>query len=328
MAKTILVTGGAGYVGYTLVEELAKRYPDAKIVIYDNFSKGKLEGIGILKKRIKNVEIIPWEIADIRDSQNVETAVKKYKPEVVIHLAAIVNAFATNREGKDRETEIVNHDAAVSTAKIAKKLGVKIFIYQCTVSLYSRGENLTEESPKKPLSIYGKAKWFAEKKILKLNSDSFKVVSLRPATVVGFNPCFRYETIINLACIRAVYKMPINIFESAMYGEKSYLYLKDNAKAIIFAIENIDKIKGECFNISSFNTNLDIVLKILKKALREDFPYSMSPEKTINQQVYTVNSDKIKKLGFVPEGKIDRVVKETIYHLKNNAGLFKTNRNI
>jgi len=315
----ILVTGGAGYVGYSVVEMLSRRYPASKIIIYDNFSKGKLEGIGLLKRTIKNIELIPWEKADIRDEKDFEKAMLEYKPEIVVHLAAIVNAFATNREGKDRETEIVNYRASVAIAKIAKKLGARIFVNQCTVSLYSRGENLKEEAKKEPLSMYGKAKMLAEKEIIKMNSPSFRVVSLRPATVVGYNPCFRYETIINLSCIRSVYKVPINVFESAMYGEKSYLYVKDNARAVIFAIENIEKMNGQCYNISSFNTNLDVALKILKKTLREDFPYFMSPEKSISQQVYTINSDKIKKLGFMSIGKIDRVIRETIYGLKKDC---------
>lgn len=325
MQKTILVTGGAGYVGYTVVEELAKKYPGARIVIYDDFSKGKLEGIGTLRKKIRNLVIVPWEKGDIRDGNNFEDVMKKYQPEIVIHLAAIVNAFNTNREGKDRETMIVNYESTVSIAKIAKKHGAKIFIFQSTVSIYSRGEELVEESKKEPLSIYGKSKLMAEKEILKLNDSSFNVIIIRPATIVGYNPCFRYETIINLLCIRATYKVPTNIFESAMYGNKTYLYLKDNARAIIFAIEKKDKMKGKCFNVTSFHTNLNVVLNILKKIIKEDFPYVMKQEKTISQQVYTINSDKIKKIGFEPIGRIDKVIEETVGNLKKNRGYFSNN---
>ena len=323
MKKTIIVTGGAGYVGYTTVEMLAERYPEVKIIIYDDFSKGKLEGIGILRKKIKNLLIIPWEKGDIRDESNFEEVMKKYRPEIVVHLAAIVNAFTTNRKGKDIETMEVNYKSAVSVAKIAKKYGAKIFIYQSTVSIYSRGEELIEEAKKEPISTYGKAKLLAEGDILKLNNSSFSSVSLRPATIVGYNPCFRYETIINLLCIRSIYKITTNIFESAMYGNKTYLDVKDNARAIIFAIENVDKMKGKSFNITSFHTNLNIVLNNLKKILKEDFPYAMKQEKSINQQVYTINSDKIKKMGFVPEGKIDKIIEDTIKNLKKNKNYLK-----
>jgi len=156
--KKIMVTGGAGYVGYTLVEELSKRYPQSRIIVYDNFSKGRLETSGQLLKRFENIEILPWEKADIRDYHNFEGAIKKYNPEIVIHLAAIVDAFTTNREGKDRECEIVNYEAAIETAKICKREGVKQFIFQSSISIYSRGEGLHEESPKEPLSTYGRTK--------------------------------------------------------------------------------------------------------------------------------------------------------------------------
>jgi nucleoside-diphosphate-sugar epimerase len=224
--------------------------------------------------------------------------------------------------GKDLECEIVNHESAVNIANLSKKNGVKIFIFQSSVSVYSRGENIDEEAPKDPLSTYGKTKMRAEKGLLEINSPEFKVVILRPATVVGYNPAFRYETIINLMCIRSLYKMPINIFESAMYGNKTYTYLKDNAAAIIFAIENANLMNGQYYNVSSFNVNLDTVLKILKRTLKEDFPYYMTPQKTISQHVYTVSSEKISKLGFKPEGNIEAVIQESIANLKKQRSFF------
>ncbi|MCX6800760.1 MAG: NAD(P)-dependent oxidoreductase [Candidatus Diapherotrites archaeon] len=316
MPKSILVTGGAGYVGYTVVERLAKKYPRAKIIIFDNFSKGKIEGVSVLKKRHKNIVLIPWEKADIRSSENVEAVFRQYKPDVVVHLAAIVDAFATNLRGKDLECRMVNQNAAIELAKIAKRNGTKIFVFQCSVSIYSRGVELKEPAEKAPLSTYGKTKMIAERKIISLSDDSFKVISLRPATVVGFNPCFRFETIINLVCARSVYGVPTRVFESALRGDKTYLHLKDNAAAILFAIEHKDTMNGRCFNVTSFHTNLEEVLKIVKKYLKEDFAYEIVREKSINQQVYTINSDKIKGEGFKPKGNLDEAVKEMIQNLK------------
>ncbi len=314
--RSILVTGGAGYIGYEVISELIKKYPESKIIIYDNLSKGKIESMQKLKKRSKNIELIPWEKADIRDTKSVEEVLEKFKPEIVIHLAAIVDAFTTNREGKDRECELINHVATVNVAKLAKKHNVKIFIYQSSVSIYGKGENINEESFKNPLSTYGKTKIMAEKEILPLSDENFKVVILRPATIIGYNPSFRFETIINLSCIRSIYKIPINIFESALHGDKTYLDVRDNARAIIFSIENIDKMKKDYFNVTSFNTNLFDVLEILKNVLKEDFPYNIIKQKKINQQVYTINSDKIKRLGFIPIGKLDEILKDCIKGLK------------
>lgn len=307
----ILVTGGAGYVGYTLVKSLASKYPEAKIIIHDNLSKGKLENISVLTRDNPNYILIPWERADIRDYDKFTAVLKEYQPEIVVHLAAIVDAFTTNREGKDIECHVVNNDAAVRVAELCKENGVKTFIFQSTVSLYSRGENLTEDSPKEPLSAYGSSKLEAEGKILALNDSNFKATAIRSATIVGYNPSFRYETIINMLCIRSVYGMGTTIFESALKNPKSYLSLEDEAAAIIFLIDHIDQTKGEAYNVSSFNTDLETVINAINetgvKALA-----NVSEEKTINQQVYTINADKIKSLGFTPVSNIKDVVKQTI----------------
>jgi UDP-glucose 4-epimerase len=319
---TILVTGGAGYMGYSLIEELGRRYPDSRIIIYDNFSKGRVEGLVSLREKVE-VEVVPWEKGDIRDGDNFRQVVEKYRPEIVIHLAAIVDAFTTNREGKDRECEIVNYEGAVNVARIAKENGVRDFIGISTVSIYSRGEELTEEAEKEPLSAYGKAKLKAETEILQMSDDNFRVVVLRPATLVGYNPCFRYETIINLMCIRSVYKIPINLFASAITGNKTYLHVNDCARAIVFSLENIEKMKQDYFNMSSFHTNLDVVMRLLKELVGEEFPYYIIDEKKINQQVYTINSDKIKGLGFRPEESIEGTIEFAVRGLKRRREMFK-----
>jgi UDP-glucose 4-epimerase len=313
-SKKIVITGGAGYIGTEVVKTFLKSRDFSEVIIFDNFSKGRIENVGFLKEAYPKKLII--QKVDIRDSAQIKSQIEKYKPNSVAHLAAIVDAFETNRLGKDLECEDVNHVAAVSFAKICKKGGVKNFIFQSTVSLYSRGEDLTEDAPKEPLSTYGRAKMLAEKKILKLNDRKFNVSILRPATAVGYNSGFRYETIINRSCIRAVYGIFERYFESALESPKSYLDIKDNAKAILFALKNMTKMRGDIFNISSFNTTLVEVASIIEKNLGEKFKYEIVKEKSINQQVYTISSDKIRKLGFKPDGELKTIIKDAINGLK------------
>ncbi len=303
----ILITGGAGYVGYSAVKSLARKYPTSKIIIHDNLSKSKLENVTPLLNLFPNVAMVPWENADIRDYDKFEKVLLEYKPEVVVHLAAIVDAFSTNREGKDTECTIVNQHAAIKIAELCRTHGVKTFIYQSTVSMYSRGEDLKEDSPKEPLSTYGVSKYEAEKEILKMNSENFKTTALRSATLVGYNPAFRYETIINMLCIRSVYGMTTTLFESALTNPKTYLALNDEAAAIVFAIENINKMKGEPFNLTSFNTDLEHVVSAIERNGVKP-KVKINKEKTINQQVYTINSDKIKAIGFSPKVTLEDVI--------------------
>ncbi|HEY4516091.1 MAG TPA: NAD(P)-dependent oxidoreductase [Candidatus Paceibacterota bacterium] len=311
----ILVTGGAGYVGYSAVKMLARKYPQSKIIIHDNLSKSKLENVTPLLNLFPNVEMTAWESADIRDYEKFEKVLVEYKPDVVIHLAAIVDAFSTNREGKDIECTIVNQTAAIKIAEVCKKHGVKTFIYQSTVSMYSRGEDLKEDAPKEPLSTYGISKYEAEKAILQLDDENFNTCALRSATLVGYNPAFRYETIINMLCIRSIYGITTTLFESALKNPKTYLALNDEAAAIIFAMENISKMKGQAYNLTSFNTNLeDVVEEIEKNGLKARV--KINKENTINQQVYTINSDKIKSIGFSPKVSLEEVIKGTLTGLQ------------
>lgn len=311
----ILVTGGAGYVGYSAVKSLARKYPDSKIIIHDNLSKSKLENVTPLLNLFSNVEMTAWENGDIRDYEKFEKVLIEYKPEVVVHLAAIVDAFSTNREGKDLECTNVNQKAAIKITELCKQNNVKTFIYQSTVSMYSRGEDIKEDAPKEPLSTYGVSKYEAEKAILSLSDESFKTTALRSATLVGYNPAFRYETIINMLCIRSVYGITTTLFESALKNPKTYLALNDEAAAIIFAMENINKMKGEAYNLTSFNTNLeDVVQEIENNGLIPKV--KINKENTINQQVYTINSDKIKALGFLPKVTLKEVVSGSIKGLQ------------
>jgi hypothetical protein len=77
-------------------------------------------------------------------------------------------------------------------------------------------------------------------------------------------------------------------------------------------------MNGQSFNISSFNVNLKTVLEIVREKLRKEPICNTIPEKTINQQVYTINSDKIKNFGFAPEGEIKEIIKNTILQLEKD----------
>jgi nucleoside-diphosphate-sugar epimerase len=323
--KKIIVTGGAGYLGCRVVYDLAKRYPLSKITVIDNLSRGRIEAIGEVKSKFPNerIEIIPWEDADIRDYDKMAKIIQAIKPEIIVHLASIVDAFSTNRPGKDEECKAVNLTATVELAKIAKENGVKIFINQSSVSMYSRGEEIKEDGEKNPLSVYGVTKLKAEEEILNMESEDFCTCSLRSATLVGYTPSFTYQTIINLCCIRAVYDIPIKIFESALQGNKTYLDVADESRAIIFAIENIEKMNGQSYNVSSFHANLQEVINLLEKNLGKEVKKEIIKENKINQQVYTINSDKIKGLGFKPSGQLDSIIKATLVALLKRKEAYK-----
>jgi len=77
----ILGTGGAGYyVGYSACRTLARRYPESKIIIHDNFSKGRSGNISLILRECPNVTLILWENADIGGYDKFEAAQRQYQP--------------------------------------------------------------------------------------------------------------------------------------------------------------------------------------------------------------------------------------------------------
>jgi nucleoside-diphosphate-sugar epimerase len=323
MNGTILVTGGAGYIGNSVVSELINTSSVKKIVIFDNFSKARAEAISKILRNEKII-LIPGEKADIRDAKNVEEAIKQHAPETIIHLAAKLENFTKDREGKDIETEQINHIATTQMAEIAKRSGVKNFIFQSTASIYKAGPGIKEDDEKQPQYAYAKSKLSAEEDLLKLADDSFRVAILRPASVAGYNSSFRYETMLNIMCLRAVYKIPINIFKSAMEVKKSTLSVNDDARAIVFALNNIEQISKIPLNVSSFDCTLKEVLDLLIESEGNSFPYIIVEEETAKDRVYTLNTEKIKGFGFEPKDTLRETILKTVKMLKKRKALEET----
>lgn len=308
MIKEILVTGGAGYVGSALIEPLLDRYKDAKVVVLDNLSKGKFETVGhIFLENKERVEIIK---ADLRDSNVIESVFQNHHFDTVVHLAAIVDAFNTNRPGKDLETKQVNYEATIKLAEFAKRYGVKNFIYQSSCSVYSIGEEIREEDDKNPISAYGQYKLFGEK-ILEMADNNFKMIVLRPATIFGYAPGFRYETVINYFAVRAFYGFNLPVFAEALDNNKTYLGIHDNVKAILFSLDNIERFNGHIFNVVSFSTNLRELLGVLEEVYGK-LDVKLINAANVSQQTYTVCGEKFYKRGFKPKANL----KEEIIRIK------------
>lgn len=320
--KSILITGGAGYAGFTITEMLAQRYPEARIIVYDRNQRGCTELISTLKKKVTNIEFVLPEKSDVRDVTHVEKVLSEYRPEVVVHLAAKVTDFSKNKIGKDEECTSTNYVASANIARLAKDAGVKVFIHQSTVGIYEPGENLKEDAPTNPVSAYMKSKFLGEETVLSLTDEHFKIIVLRSATLVGYNLHFKYENIFNIMCLRSVFKVPFTLFESALDNNKTYLDVKDNARAIIFSIEHAQEMNGQAFNVTSFHATLNEILSLIKKELGEDFAYTVLPEQKKSRQVYTINSDKLKTLGFKPEGNIEEIVQESVSKLKKTRDFY------
>ena len=312
MKNLTVVTGGAGYVGAVVVEELLARGRNVRVV--DALVHGSVPSL-LLAWGHRNFEFVR---ADVRDRDALRAALRG--ASAVVHGAAIVGDPACARQ-PDLARE-VNLEATRSLLDDAQAANVDRFLFASTCSNYGRldGEAVaTEEFPLRPVSLYAETKVAAELEVLARASDGLCASCLRFATVFGTSPRMRFDLTVN-EFTRDVLLAP----ELLVYGEqfwRPYVHVRDAASAIALVLDAPAKaVCGEVFNVGDNDQNyrkLDIV-----GLLRERFPEATFKfvHKDEDPRDYRVGFDKIRAtLGFRAEWTVAQGIDEVIALL--NSGL-------
>jgi len=311
MIKNVLVTGGGGYVGAVLIPKLLKK--GYKVTVIDLYMYGE----NVLDA-VKNDPNLKQVKGDIRDNALLEKELKGI--DAVIHLACISNdpSYELDPElGKS-----INYDATTRLVDIAKRSGVKRFIYASTSSVYGIKEvdNVTEDLALEPLTDYSKYKALAEEYILKQRSPGFVVLILRPATVCGYSPRLRLDLSVNILTNSAVNKGKITVFGGEQ--KRPNIHIEDMTDLYVKTLEYPDeKIDGKIFNAGYDNMKMkdiaDTVKKVVTKEMnKKDLMIETTP--TNDNRSYHVSSEKIKKeLGFVAKRSVADAVKGLVAAYKS-----------
>ena len=184
--QSVLVTGGAGYVGSVLTKQLVKENFNVKVI--DSLVYGN-DGIAHL---IKNNSIEFFNL-DIRDTEKIPKIIKN--ADCVIHLAAIVGEPLCKKIPDTAKQ--INEIATKNLVNLCKKYNVKRFIFASTCSNYGSSlEIVDESSPVHPLSLYSECKINSEKFILENNTNEFSTCVLRFATAHGLSPRMRFDLLV------------------------------------------------------------------------------------------------------------------------------------
>ena len=309
----ILVTGGAGYIGSVLVNELLKN--KFNVTVLDNFFFNQQH---IFFELIKNPRLTVVN-GDVRNKKLFKELIKKN--EYIIPLAGIVGAPACKKNPK-LATQI-NFNQIKSIIKLIKS-NQKI-ILPVTNSGYGIGQKdkfCTEESPLNPISHYGRTKVKAENEIRKIKN----FISLRLATVFGLSGRIRTDLLVNDFTYRAIFDGKIELFEP--HFKRNYIHVKDVALAIIFCIKNFNKIKSNIFNVGLQTANLSKLelCKLIQK-YHKNFNININEfTKDPDQRDYIVNNKKILSTGWRPRYSLDDGIKELIKCYKSLK--FEKNSNI
>ena len=298
--QNILVTGGAGCIGSTLVPLLLSS--GYKVRVLDNLMYG---GMGLLTNFSNpNFETI---IGDIRNKELVKTALKGM--DAIIHLAAIVGYPACDKY--PQEAQEINYKATKQLNELRNKN--QLLIFASTGSNYGHVASgiCTEETPLAPLTNYGRTKTKAEATI----GSSPNVIIYRFATAFGLSPRLRLDLLINDLTYQALKTKHLVVYEKDY--RRTFIHVRDIAKSLIFALENSSKMIGQIYNVGdeSMNVKKEEVVNILLKKMKFMLNFTDSG-KDADQRNYEVDYSKIKRLGFKTDVSIENGIDEMIKAFK------------
>jgi nucleoside-diphosphate-sugar epimerase len=242
----ILVTGGAGYVGSTLVPTLLSAGHDVRVL--DCLLHGGSSLLGVWSH--PNFE---FQLGDIRDRETVKKAVSGI--DAVVHLAAIVGDPACARQPD--LAQAVNLDASLMLLEECELAGVQRFVFASTCSNYGKMADpdkfVDEEAELTPVSLYAKSKVAVEQAMLSTNGQMCKT-PLRFATVFGVSPRMRFDLTVNEFTRDLVTKKHLAVFGEQFW--RPYIHVRDVARAIELVLNSpVEKVRHQVFNVGSTEEN-------------------------------------------------------------------------
>ncbi len=298
--KKILITGGAGFIGSSLANQL---YQVNELVIVDDLSMGKISNL----PQTNNITFIE---GCVTDKDLMHQVLSENKFDYIYHLAAV--ASVADSVERPLETHKINFDSVFSLLELAKKYqsGLKRLIFASSAAVYGDEPTLpkAEESVIKPLTPYAIDKFAAEKYVLAY-SNLYNV----PTSAVRFfnvygpkqNPSSPYSGVISIILDRLKRKQAGEDCSFTMFGSgeqsRDFVYIEDVLQALRLVATSRESL-GEVYNVATgVEATLNELVEILSELLAIELPidYKESREGDIDHSLADIH--KIKGLGFNPE---------------------------
>src|SRR6188474_3181895 len=281
----VLVTGGAGYIGAILVPALLER--SFSVTVVDNFMYGQDSLAAVCYH--PNFSLVR---GDVRSLDTMRPLLKD--ADIIIPLAALVGAPLCDRDPLAATS--TNKQAIIDMlGLISRDQRVLLPITNSGYGVGEAGKFCTEETPIRPVSLYGRDKVEVETVLLDRHPSA---ISLRLATVFGMSPRMRLDLLVNDFTYRAYRDRFIVLFEA--HFKRNYLHVRDAAAAFLHAIDNFESLKGEPYNVGLSDANLskwELCERIQKQLPKFVFMESQVG-KDPDQRDYIVSNDKIERTGF------------------------------
>jgi nucleoside-diphosphate-sugar epimerase len=298
MAHNVLVTGGAGYLGSTMVPMLLAA--GHKVTVVDNF---------MFKQASLNQLCYDTHFDVVRGDIRSKALMAPLlaKADVIIPLAAYVGAPLCSADPVGAQT--VNHDAVLMMLDHVS--ADQAVLMPTTNSAYGTGDEnnfCTEDSPLRPISQYAIDKVAVERKLM----DRKNSISFRLATVFGMSPRMRLDLLVNDFTWRAVNDRFIVLFEG--HFKRNYIHVRDVARAFLHGLGSFETMRGEIYNVGMSDANLSKIelCQVLKRQLPEFYFVEAEVGKDPDQRNYIVSNAKLEATGYKPSVTIDDGISELI----------------
>ena len=293
---SVLITGGAGYLGSVLTEVLINK--GYRVTVIDNLI-------------YKQTSVAPFTyhpnfsfvLGDVTDESTLKPLVESH--DVIIPLAAIVGMPAC--KAQPELTVKVNYEQVRNITKWVTK-NQKVMIPNTNSQYGSSTEIITEDSPFKPLSLYAETKCDAEKAVL----DSGNGIALRLATVFGMSYRMRMDLLVNDFVYKSLTDGYLVLFESHFI--RNYIHVRDIANTFLFMIENYEKCNNNAFNVGLTSANCT-KLELAKK-IQQYVPDLVIVENNFKQDFdqrnYMVSNAKLESFGWQPQFTLEDGIQELV----------------
>jgi nucleoside-diphosphate-sugar epimerase len=284
----VLVTGGAGYIGSVM----------SRILLEKGYNVTVLDRLFFGNDSLKDVADKLTIIKD--DTRFFDPTILK-GVDAVFDLAALSNDPCGELD--PQKTLAINYNGRVRVANLAKKHGVKKYVFASTCSVYGFQDGIiNEDSDLNPLTTYAKAAVKAEKEILTLGGKSFSATVLRQATVFGFSYRMRFDLAVNGMVLGYFRNGKIPIMRDGKQW-RPFVNVNDTSKAFIKVMESEPElVSGQIFNVGCDEYNIQIFDLARTVAEACNLPFNYDWYGDCDTRSYRVSFDKIKKtLGFVPK---------------------------
>ncbi len=293
-----LVTGGAGYIGSVFVPQLLAR--GYAVTVVDNFQFGQSSLLDSC-----HYDTLQVVRGDVRDERLMKPLLAK--ADVIVPLACLVGAPLCAQ--RPIEARTINLDAIKMLIDASSK--EQRFLSPTTNSGYGVGEegiHCTEESPLRPVSLYGVLKVELEKHLM----DSGRAISFRLATAFGVSPRMRVDLLVNDFTYRAVTDRFVVLFEA--HFKRNYIHVRDVARAFLHGLDHWDTMKAQPYNVGLSDANLSKMelCQAIKRHVPEFTILEAPVGKDPDQRNYIVSNEKLEKTGYEPQFKLDWGIRELI----------------